>query len=67
VELRRLDITLPTPLGTAAEQDEKQFAVPAEVDSIAGTTIDSQFRDAFALDVLPSPSRSIAIVTQAAA
>jgi hypothetical protein len=71
VAQRRLDIALLLPLRAAAQQNDKHLAVPAEVDSIAGAAIDGNSATpspiGFAFEVLPSPSRSIAIVTRAAA
>jgi hypothetical protein len=48
VAQRGLYIVLLSPLGAAAEQNDEHLAVPAEVNSIAGTAIDPQLRNALA-------------------
>jgi len=68
---RRLYITRLPPFGAAAEQNDQRLAIPAEVDPVAGPRLirnsDSPSLSAFAFEVLPSPRRSMAMLTSAAA
>src|SRR5260370_5340226 len=68
---RCLNVVVLPMLGAAAHQNDKHLAVRAEIGSIARAAINPQSRGAFAKRLrvrnVPSPSLSMAIVTQAAA